>query len=96
MHYSEELYQQTREEMSRLKSELKAFNKSRAELTDPAEKERPSIRLAFVYSADHPARIVFVLFGFESGVHWSDSVIHHRRDTDHADFQLHHRQTLLI
>ena len=39
MHYSEELYQQTREEMSRLKSELKAFNKSRAELTDPAEKE---------------------------------------------------------
>lgn len=39
MHYSEELYQQTREEMLRLKSELKAFNKSRAELTDPAEKE---------------------------------------------------------
>ena len=39
MHYSEELYQQTREEMSRLKSELKAFNKSRAELTDPAEKD---------------------------------------------------------
>lgn len=39
MHYSEELYQQTREEMSRLKSELKAFNKARAELIDPAEKE---------------------------------------------------------
>lgn len=39
MQYSEELYQQCREEMSRLKSELKAFNKSRAELTDPAEKE---------------------------------------------------------
>ena len=39
MHYSEELYQQTREEMLRLKSELKAFNKSRVELTDPAEKE---------------------------------------------------------
>lgn len=39
MSYTEENYQQCREEMSRLKSELKAFNKSRAELTDPAEKE---------------------------------------------------------
>lgn len=39
MQYSEELWQQTREEMSRLKSELKAFNKARAELIDPAEKE---------------------------------------------------------
>lgn len=39
MQYSEELYQQTREEMSRLKSELKAFTKARTELTDPAEKE---------------------------------------------------------
>ena len=39
MSYTEENYQQCREEMSRLKSELKAFNKSRAELIDPAEKE---------------------------------------------------------
>ena len=39
MSYTEENYQQCREEMSRLKSELKAFNKSRAELTDSAEKE---------------------------------------------------------
>ncbi len=39
MSYTEENYQQCREEMSRLKSELKAFNKSRATLTDPAEKE---------------------------------------------------------
>lgn len=39
MQYSEETYQQCRAEMSRLKSELKAFNKSRAELTDPVEKE---------------------------------------------------------
>lgn len=39
MHYTEEQYQQCREQMSRLKSELKALNKSRAELTDPAEKE---------------------------------------------------------
>ena len=39
MSYTEENYQQCREEMSRLKSELKAFNKSRVELTDPAEKE---------------------------------------------------------
>ena len=44
MHYSEELYQQTREEMLRLKSELKAFNKSRAELTDPAEKEAAKVK----------------------------------------------------
>ena len=44
MHYSEELYQQTREEMSRLKSELKAFNKSRAELIDPAEKEAAKLK----------------------------------------------------
>ena len=39
MHYSEELWRQTREEASRLRSELKAFNKSRASLTDAAEKE---------------------------------------------------------
>ena len=39
MQYTEENYQHCREEMSRLKSELKAFNKSRAELTDPVEKE---------------------------------------------------------
>lgn len=39
MQYTEEAYQQCREEMSRLKSELKAFNKSRATLIDPAEKE---------------------------------------------------------
>lgn len=39
MSYTEENYQQCREEMSRLKSELKAFNKARAELIDPAEKE---------------------------------------------------------
>jgi hypothetical protein len=38
MSYTEENYQQCREEMSRLKSELKAFNKARAELIDPAEK----------------------------------------------------------
>ena len=44
MQYSEELYQQTREEMLRLKSELKAFNKSRAELTDPAEKEAAKVK----------------------------------------------------
>ena len=39
MEYSEELWQQCKEEVARLRSELKAFNKSRAELTDPAEKE---------------------------------------------------------
>ena len=39
MRYSVELWQQTREETSRLRSELKAFNKSRATLTDAAEKE---------------------------------------------------------
>ena len=39
MHYSDELWRQTREEVSRLRSELKAFNKSRASLTDAAEKE---------------------------------------------------------
>ena len=39
MQYTEGLYQQCREVMSRLKSELKAFNKSRAALTDPVEKE---------------------------------------------------------
>ena len=44
MEYSEELWQQTREEMSRLKSELKAFNKSRAALTDPAEKEAAKVK----------------------------------------------------
>lgn len=35
----EEQWQQCREEMARLKSELKAFNKSRVSLTDQAEKE---------------------------------------------------------
>ena len=44
MHYTEELYQHTREEMSRLKSELKAFNKSRAELTDSAAKEAAKLK----------------------------------------------------
>ena len=39
MRYTKEIYQQCREEMSRQKSELKAFNKSRAALTDPAEKD---------------------------------------------------------
>ena len=39
MQNPEEQYQQCREEMSRQKSELKAFNKSRAALTDPVEKE---------------------------------------------------------
>lgn len=39
MNYTEANDQQCREEMSRLKSELKAFNKARAELIDPAEKE---------------------------------------------------------
>ena len=36
MFYSEELYKQTREEMSRLKSELKVLKKFRAEQTTPA------------------------------------------------------------
>ena len=35
----EEQWQQCRKEMARLRSELKAFNKSRATLTDPTEKE---------------------------------------------------------
>ena len=39
MPYSEELWQQTREEASRLHSELKALNKSRASLNDAAEKD---------------------------------------------------------
>ena len=44
MHYTEELYQQIREEMSRLKSELKAINKTRAAFTDPAEKEAAKVK----------------------------------------------------
>ena len=44
MQYSEELYQQTREDMSRLKSELKAFTKARTELTDPVEAYRKYVR----------------------------------------------------
>ena len=39
MRYTEEKWQQCKEEVARLRSELKAFNKLRAELTDPAEKE---------------------------------------------------------
>ena len=39
MQYTEEQWQQCKEEVAKLRSELKAFNKSRAELTDPAEKE---------------------------------------------------------
>ena len=39
MDYTEEQWQQCKEEVAKLRSELKAFNKSRAELTDPAEKE---------------------------------------------------------
>jgi len=39
MEYTEEQWQQCKEEVAKLRSELKAFNKSRAELTDPAEKE---------------------------------------------------------
>ena len=39
MQYTEEQWQQYKEEAAKLRSELKAFNKSRAELTDPAEKE---------------------------------------------------------
>ena len=39
MEYTDALYQQTREEMARLKSELKTFNKARVALTDSAEKE---------------------------------------------------------
>ena len=39
MQYTEEQWQLCKEEAARLRSELKAFNKSRAELTDPAEKE---------------------------------------------------------
>ena len=53
MHYTEELWQQTREEMSRLKSELKAFTKARTELTDLAEKEEAK-RLGIPYSASLP------------------------------------------
>ena len=39
MQYTEQLWQQCKEEVAKLRSELKAFNKSRAELTAPAEKE---------------------------------------------------------
>ena len=39
MQYTEEQWQQCKEEVAKLRSELKAFNKSRVELTDPAEKE---------------------------------------------------------
>lgn len=39
MQYTEEQWQQCKEEVAKLRSELKAFNKSRAELTAPAEKE---------------------------------------------------------
>lgn len=39
MQNPEEQYQQCREEISLLKSELKAFNKSRATMTDPVEKD---------------------------------------------------------
>ena len=40
----EEQWQQCREEMARLKSELKAFNKSRTLLTDPAEKDAAKLK----------------------------------------------------
>jgi uncharacterized protein (DUF342 family) len=39
MKYTEEQWQQCKEEVAKLRSELKAFNKSRVELTDSAEKE---------------------------------------------------------
>ena len=39
MQYTEQQWQQCKEEVTKLRSELKAFNKSRAELTAPAEKE---------------------------------------------------------
>lgn len=39
MAYTEEQWQLCKEEAAKLRRELKAFNKSRAELTDPAEKE---------------------------------------------------------
>ena len=39
MQYTEEQWQQCKEEVAKLRSELKAFNKSRVELTDSAEKE---------------------------------------------------------
>ena len=39
MQYTEEKWQQCKEEVAKLRSEQKAFNKSRAELTDSAEKE---------------------------------------------------------
>lgn len=40
----EKQWQQCREEMARLKSELKAFNKSRTLLTDPAEKDAAKLK----------------------------------------------------
>ena len=40
----EEQWQQCREEMARLKSELKEFNKSRTLLTDPAEKDAAKLK----------------------------------------------------
>ena len=39
MQYTEEKWQQCKEEVAKLRSESKAFNKTRAELIDPAEKE---------------------------------------------------------
>jgi hypothetical protein len=39
MEYTEKQWQQCKEEVAKLRSELKAFNKSRVELKDPAEKE---------------------------------------------------------
>ena len=40
----EEQWQQCRKEMARLKSELKACNKSRTLLTDPAEKDAAKLK----------------------------------------------------
>ena len=39
MEYTEQQWKQCKEEVARLRSGLKAFNNSRAALTDPAEKE---------------------------------------------------------
>lgn len=39
MEYTKKQWQQCKEEVAKRRSELKAFNKSRAELTDPTEKE---------------------------------------------------------
>jgi hypothetical protein len=44
MEYTEKQWQQCKEEVAKLRSELKAFNKSRAELTDPAEKEATKLK----------------------------------------------------